>query len=87
MSGVGGKLVVFRDGDQWCAHFDDFVDIQESRVGFGRTIPEALADLSRPELDPCPCNPKHSIEEHRRMIRSGESGLSPSDYKLREPSS
>jgi hypothetical protein len=48
---VKGKLQAERDGDKWCAHFDDFVSIQESQVGFGNTILEALAELSKPGLE------------------------------------
>ncbi len=43
---TGGTLGAFRDGDQWCAHFGDFINIQESQVGFGPTILEALAALA-----------------------------------------
>ena len=44
------KLKLFKDGDQWCAAFADFVNIQESQVGFGDTALEALAALSRQGL-------------------------------------
>ena len=44
------KLKLFKDGNQWCAGFEDFVDVQESQVGFGDTALEALAELSRQGL-------------------------------------
>ena len=36
---------IFMDGDMWCAVNDDFVDIQESVAGFGKTPDIALAEL------------------------------------------
>jgi len=36
-----------RDGNQWCATRADFVNLQESKAGFGRTCLEAMADLAR----------------------------------------
>lgn len=37
----GGPLSrVFRDGNQWCAVYSDFINLQESSAGFGDT-PEA----------------------------------------------
>lgn len=42
---TGFKL--WKDGDQFCAAFHDFVNIQESQVGFGKTAVEALAELAR----------------------------------------
>jgi hypothetical protein len=45
-----GKFRLFRDGDQWCAVFDDFVNLQESKAGFGETCLEALAELAKPGL-------------------------------------
>lgn len=41
---------LFRDGDQWCATFHDFVNVQESQCGFGPTALEALAELAKPGL-------------------------------------
>jgi hypothetical protein len=46
----GGTLGIFKDGDAWCAHFSDFVDVQKSQVGFGSTVLDALAELARPGL-------------------------------------
>lgn len=45
-----GQFKLFRDGDQWCATFGNFVNAQESRCGFGATCLEALAELARPGL-------------------------------------
>jgi len=44
-------FLLFRDGDQWCAAFHDFVNIQESQCGFGTTALEALAALAKPGLE------------------------------------
>ena len=41
---------LFRDGDQWCATFYDFVNVQESQAGFGSTALAAFAALARPGL-------------------------------------
>jgi hypothetical protein len=38
-------LCFFRDGNQWCCVFGDFVNLQESPAGFGETFEDALADL------------------------------------------
>ena len=48
----GGEnaLNLFKDGDQWCATFHDFVDIQESQCGFGDTALEAFAELAKQGL-------------------------------------
>lgn len=37
---------VFLDGDAWCATKDDFVNLQESPAGFGKTPREAVDALS-----------------------------------------
>ena len=40
---VEGGIRYWKDGDQWCAAHDaTFVDIQESKVGFGPTKEAAL---------------------------------------------
>lgn len=40
------KKVIFKqDGDQICATFDDFVNLQESPAGFWKTEAEAKANL------------------------------------------
>lgn len=39
------QINVFRDGDAWCATEDGFVNLQESRAGFGKTPDEAVTEL------------------------------------------
>lgn len=39
----------FMDGNQWCATFEDFINLQESPAGFGRTCMEALGNLKDSE--------------------------------------
>ena len=34
-----------KDGDQWCAALEDFVDLHDSPAGFGDTKREALKAL------------------------------------------
>jgi len=36
---------IYLDGDMWCAVGPNFVDLQESKAGFGKTPNEAIADL------------------------------------------
>jgi hypothetical protein len=43
-----GELCLSKDGDQWCATFGDFVNLQESQAGFGTTALAALAELAKP---------------------------------------
>lgn len=43
-------LEIFKDGDQFCAVFNDFINIQESQVGFGDTALEAIAALAEEGL-------------------------------------
>lgn len=43
-------LNIFRDGDQFCATFMDFKNIQESQCGFGSTALEALSNLYKESL-------------------------------------
>jgi len=42
----GPKTRVFRDGDAWCAVEADFVNLQESRAGFGASPEEARSALA-----------------------------------------
>lgn len=42
---VGVEIV--KDGNSWCAHKKDFVDLQESPAGFGDNKLEAMADLAK----------------------------------------
>jgi hypothetical protein len=39
-------VVYEMDGNQWCAKFSDFINLQESLAGFGDTKDMALSDLS-----------------------------------------
>ena len=41
------NLKLFRDGSLWCATFDDFKNIQESKSGFGDTAFHALVALCK----------------------------------------
>lgn len=43
----GGHFGLFRDGNQWCATFGDFVNVQESQCGFGDTVLAAFAELAQ----------------------------------------
>jgi hypothetical protein len=36
------KIVIEKDGNQWCCHLDSFVNLQESPAWFGDTPQEAL---------------------------------------------
>ena len=40
-------ICYFMDGDQWQCFFGDFINLQESLVGFGNTQSEALVDLNK----------------------------------------
>jgi hypothetical protein len=42
---VGARL--YMDGDAWCATKADFVNLQESPVGFGKTALEAFINLAK----------------------------------------
>ena len=39
------ETIFVRDGDMWCAHRHDFVNLQESNAGFGKTQTLAEDDL------------------------------------------
>lgn len=41
----GPKTRVYKDGNKWCAVFPDFINIQESEIGFGDTPEEARKAL------------------------------------------
>ncbi len=43
-------LRLFRDGDKWCATYEDFTNPQESDAGFGERAIDALIDLPKPGL-------------------------------------
>ena len=38
-------IVIEKDGNMWCAHFDDFVNPMESVCEFGESPVEALSKL------------------------------------------
>lgn len=38
-------LQIYKDGNQYCAVYSDFVDLAESLAGFGNTALEAITDL------------------------------------------
>ncbi|WP_272516321.1 MULTISPECIES: hypothetical protein [unclassified Providencia] len=40
-------VVIKADGDMWCAHKQDFTNIQEHPVGFGITKLDAMSDLAK----------------------------------------
>lgn len=44
---IESRVTYKQDGNQVCAHLNDFVNLQESPAGFGDTEEEALADLRR----------------------------------------
>lgn len=37
----------FKDGNQWCCVFGDFINLQESLSGFGPSWEDSLSDLER----------------------------------------
>lgn len=39
------NILVVKDGDTWCAHYDDFINLQESVAAFGDTPQEAVTNL------------------------------------------
>ena len=43
-------LRLYRDGNQWCATYEDFIDLQESDAGFGERAIDALIALPKPGL-------------------------------------
>lgn len=38
---------VIKDGNAWCAHFDDFINLQESIAAFGDTPQQAVDELRK----------------------------------------
>ena len=45
------KIIIEKDGNAWCAHREDFVNLQESDAGFGNTPGEALELLIQNEWE------------------------------------
>lgn len=39
------KYIVEQDGDKWFAHYDDFINLQESEARFGKTPWDALRNF------------------------------------------
>lgn len=39
------NILVKKDGNAWCAHYDDFINLQESVAAFGMTPQEAVDNL------------------------------------------
>jgi len=39
-------VVLYKDGDQWCAVRQDFINLAESDAGFGYTADEAINQLA-----------------------------------------
>lgn len=39
------NILVKKDGDSWCAYFDDFINLHESKVAFGQTPSLAVSNL------------------------------------------
>ncbi len=46
-SAVSEKPHVVKDGNSWCAHWSDFIDLQSSDAAFGDTPELAIAELIR----------------------------------------
>ena len=72
------------DGDMLCAKFDDFVNLQESDCGFGRTDAEAIVELAGgtrkrlearvAELEAERDRLKHELEEAKETIETYKLG-------------
>lgn len=41
------NVLVVKDGNAWCAHFNDFIDLQASVAAFGDTPQEAVDNLRK----------------------------------------
>jgi hypothetical protein len=41
------NINVVKDGNAWCAHFDDFINLQESIAAYGDTPQQAVDELRR----------------------------------------
>lgn len=39
------NINVIKDGDAWCAHYDDFINLQESISGWGDNPRDAIKEL------------------------------------------
>jgi hypothetical protein len=68
-----GRTRVFKDGDQWCAVYSGFVNLQESPAGFGNTPEEArrALELEREKgLTHDPLQPLHQALALLRGLRA-----------------
>jgi len=45
------SVIIKKDGNMWCAHRDDFLNLQESVAEFGKNESEALHNLLNAEMD------------------------------------
>ena len=41
------RIILKKDGNQWCATYSDFINLQESEAGFGDTQIEAIQELMK----------------------------------------
>lgn len=49
MEKLDPEVIVFLDGNSWCAVREDFIDLMESEAGFGNTPGEAVIELEESE--------------------------------------
>ena len=60
-------FVLSKDGNQWCATRQDFVNLQESLAGFGDEPHDAMIDLLQQELRAVQAGQKEMVEEWRTL--------------------
>lgn len=72
-----GDVVYLRDGNQWCAVWPDFQNLQESPAGFGPTCLEARADLAHTEIDQKLTNKTINVQDAMLMKSMADSEFSP----------
>lgn len=46
-------IQVKKDGDMWCAHCEDFINLQESESGWGKTPGDAVKQYLQTQSNPC----------------------------------
>jgi len=44
-------IIIKKDGDKWCAHFNDFENIQENDIGFGNRPNDAVTELFKLQVN------------------------------------
>jgi hypothetical protein len=59
MQGEYMNVIIKKDGDCWCAHDVDFIDLQSSTAGFGVTPEEALSDYLAVAISKTCCDCSH----------------------------